>query len=90
MNGTLKQVTGYDGQVFQVDTSSEACAKFGFAPGQKIADPYNRKGVVVGVAPLPEKSACLEKGTDVLFILLDELNGKVCFFPEPAKNLRKL
>jgi len=86
----LREVIAFDGTPLQVDTSGEACEKFGFQPDQRVLDPYNNEATVVGVAPLPENAGCMKKGTDVLFISLDGADGKVCFYPDPAKNLRKL
>lgn len=90
MASMLQEVTAYDGTILQVDTSSEACEKFGFTPGQRVLDPYDRSAAVVGVAPLSKDAGCMKKGSNVLFISVDEFGGKVCFYPDHANNLRKL
>jgi hypothetical protein len=83
------EVTVIDGRVLNVDISNEACGKFGFKHGEKIIAPLERPGVVVGVAPIPESSGCTEAGDNMLWVALDGLGGKVCFFPDPASTLQK-
>jgi hypothetical protein len=86
----LQEVTAFNGTVLKVDPSKEACAQFGFEPGDRVEDPYRRSATVVGVAPLSARSGCKAKGTNVLYISVDAFGGKVCFFPNPALDLRKL
>ncbi len=86
----MKQVTAINGHIFDIDTSEEKCKKFGFLSGENIIDPYDRKGTVVGVAPIPEPGACVAKDEDVLWISLDGFDGKVLFFPNPALALRRV
>jgi hypothetical protein len=84
------EVTAINDLVFSVDISDEACRKFGFEHKEKILDLYGRPGLVIGVAPMPESSECIDQGEDILWISLDEHNGKVCFFPNPIENLKKV
>ena len=68
-----KQVKSRSGRTFDVDTSDEACGKFGFKHGDRIVDNNNdEKGTVMGVA----KSKYAEK---TLWYALDCDNGKVSF-----------
>ena len=86
---SLKKFTAIDGRVLEVDTSHKACAEFGFEPNQRIIDPYSKEGTIIGVAPLLEKSKCIDQGVNVLLVAMDNDNGKVCFFPNPAMDLQK-
>jgi len=86
----IKKVTAINGQTFDVDTSSEVCNEFGFNPEDKIIDPFGNRGIVVGVAPMPESSGCIEQGKTILWVALDKFDGKVCFFPNPTHDLQKI
>ena len=82
-----KEVTTIRGHLLMVDTSLEVCTAFGFMPGQKVLDPYDRKGEVLGVAPLPISSSCIEAGTCVLWLMVEGVEGAI-FFPDPKKDLK--
>ena len=86
-----KQVTALNGQIFKVDTSDESCEKFGFRSNDRARASDGMGCTVIGVAPMPIESGCVEKGKNVLWVVLDERNdGRVCFFPDPIKNLKKI
>ena len=68
-----KMVTACSGDSFEVDTSDEACGKFGFKHGDRIINNnLNEKGTIMGVA----KS---EYTKQVLWYALDCNNGKVSY-----------
>ena len=88
---TPKTVTAVNGKTLEVDISEEACARFGFKPGQRIHEPlYGMDGTVVGTAPMPLSSPCQNQGDEMLWLEMDNMEGRVCFFPNPEINLTKL
>ena len=69
-----EQVISRTGKVFYVNTSDEACTKFGFKSGDRIQN-HGRLGTVVGVAP-----ATAEPETpEALWYKLDCDNGRVSY-----------
>lgn len=76
-----KKVKTLDGDVLEVNTSDEACSKFGFKPGQRIKSPHaGGEGTVVGVAlsvglAIPD----IETEHEVLWLAFDQDGGGVCF-----------
>jgi len=89
----MKSVTSVSGVVFKVDTTAEACRKFGFLHGDNIfVIALGIKGVVIGVAPLPGNVAagCVDKNTDVLWVTLEGEEGIVKFFPDPSVDFKKM
>ena len=88
--GTTKQFTAANGTSIEVDVSEEACARFGFKPGQRIRERfYGMNGIVVGTSSMPVSSPCKDKGDEILFVQMDEIKG-ICFFPDPEVNFVKL
>lgn len=90
---STEQVMGINNVSFEVDISVGACIKFGFSHGDRVEVIVDgRQGTVVGVAPLPggQPAGCLKAGTDTLWIRMDGSGGKVCFFPDPLVNLKKV
>jgi len=90
---TVREFTAINNQVVEIDTSEEACQRFGFSPDQKVVDVYGRPCTVVGVAPLSpipgeEDPPCIEPSSDMLWVSLDINGGKVCSIPDPENNLR--
>jgi hypothetical protein len=71
-----KKVKARDGKVFEVDTSDEACGKFGVKHGDKIINCQGRTCVVEGVAPANER---MDPEPDVLWRARDIDNGRVSY-----------
>lgn len=68
------QATARGGVKVYLNISDEACMRFGFKYGQRIIDPRDDKGVVMGVAPA-------EPGApDVLWFAFDCDEGEVCYW----------
>ncbi|MFH0952680.1 MAG: hypothetical protein V1838_05920 [Patescibacteria group bacterium] len=90
---TMEAYTTIAGTEIQVDVSPEACQEFGFEPGDRVNVPrIQNDGTVIGVAPVPDKlpDHCKEAEVKALWIAMDDNDGKVCFFPSPQTNLRKI
>ena len=88
---SLKEVTTVAGSGVTVDTSDKACDPFGFRSGQKVQSGNGKLCTVVGVGPMPIAAGCAGKGTDVLWLTLAERgDDKVCFFPNPSRDLTAL
>jgi len=85
-----EEVIPIHGPAFTVNTSNEACQKFGFKHGDRFSvKGLGRKGVVVGVAPLMLECACGHGGgSDELWVRLDG-QTQVCFFPNPEINFEQ-
>ena len=89
--GPRKQVTALAGQTFEVDTSVEACKEFGFRPNDRVRASNGMACTVVGVAPMPIESVCVKEGENMLWVAPDGRDdGRVCFFPDPTENLKKI
>jgi hypothetical protein len=69
-----KMVMSVKRRSFEVDTSDEACGKFGFKSGDRIKHPLKGKGTVAGVAPANEG---LVPEPDVLWCAFEEDKGRV-------------
>jgi len=70
-----KEVAPRFGKPFEVDTTDEACGKFGFKHGDRIVDNNNgEKGTVMGVAGMG-----VGKGKETLWYALDCDKGKVSY-----------
>jgi len=81
----VKEFTTISGRTLEVDTSNEACQKFGFDASQRITDIHGNPGTVVGVtSPLRSKDSQL-----YLWVTLDKHNGRIIFSSDPAEQLRK-
>ena len=85
----MKAVTRV-GDELEIDTSADACARFGFQHGDEIiVIAFSSKAVVVGVAPLTHAAGCLDRGEDVLWVRMDGEEA-VCFFPNPESDFQKV
>ena len=71
-----KMVTPRCGEPFEVDTSDEACSKFGFKHGDRIKHPEAGLGTVIGVAPAKEG---VNPELDVLWYAIDGRGGRVSY-----------
>ena len=58
---------------FMIEMDTFDCSEFGFEAGDKVKNPKNISGVVVGVAKNPSKTA------DVLWCRFDDDKGKISF-----------
>lgn len=67
------QATARGGERVYLNISDEACMRFGFKHGQRIIDPRDDKGVVMGVAPT-------KAGDSVLWFAFDDDRGDVCYW----------
>jgi hypothetical protein len=71
-----KQVKARGGEVFEVDTSDEACGKFGVKHGDKIINCNGETCIVEGVAPATEG---MKPEPEVLWRAVDGEDGKVSY-----------
>lgn len=82
-----KQVEARSGKVFEVDTSDEACGKFGFKHGDRIIvrclEEGHNKAIVMGVA----SSTCPWE-PEVLWYTLEGWDGVVTYcYPQEKGDL---
>ena len=76
-----KMVTPRYGEPFEVDTSDEACRKFGFKHGDRVVHPHTGPGTVIGVAPATEG---LDPEPDVLWYASDYDKRDVVSYSHPS------
>lgn len=65
-----------------LDISEEACRPFGFLHGDRVLTASQLTATIMGVAPGNE-------GENVLWYVIDRLEGRVCYFGSPVKNLKE-
>ena len=78
------------GTTFQIDI--DACDQFGFKYGERVkVVASGEEAIVLGVAPLPEGpvSSLKDAGNIFLWACVDG-QSKVCFFSNPAKDLKRM
>jgi len=76
------------GLAFEVDPSDKALKKFGFKFGQRVIVLHSRKGLVIGVAPMVVQGMSVEMGIDVVWVKLEEEEGKFCFSSDPKNEFQ--
>ncbi|MFA5000263.1 MAG: hypothetical protein WC545_02815 [Patescibacteria group bacterium] len=73
-----------DGRIIRLDTSDEACKKFGFSHGDKVKTISELEAIIIGVGPSNE-------GDDVLWYnLLRSKSGGVCYYGHENRNLAEI
>ena len=72
----MQKVIAVEGQEFEVDTSNEACGKFGLKHGDRIKHPYAGEGTAIGVASATTGN---NPEPDVLWYAIDGRNGRVSY-----------
>jgi hypothetical protein len=77
---TLKEFEAADegGLKIMLDTSDDACARFGVKSGDRVLA-MGVEAEVAGVAPLPEDTFCVGKGEKVLWVIADGNGDKISF-----------
>ncbi|MBD3247754.1 hypothetical protein GF382_00495 [Candidatus Falkowbacteria bacterium] len=79
-------VVPHFGQPFEVDTSDEACEKFGFRHGEEIINHDGDMGTIAGVAPANE----IDHWPQALWYTLKE-NGKAIYtHPIRAGDIKRI
>ncbi|MBU1891103.1 hypothetical protein KJ782_06515 [Patescibacteria group bacterium] len=79
------------GETIQVDTSAEACRRFGFDPDDQIAsERLGLTGIVVGVAPTPLIKALMTGCREALWVRLELNRDLVTAFTDPSADFVKV